>query len=142
VTGANYVDGSHPALMVPAARSNNDAIFQMRTHGRAKEINLRWSKATYIRENLKFVLSPADHFFVTIGTFGEEISEMRAVRNRIAHSNRNSRAEFAKIVFRHYGGSVNGVTPGILLLSPRRSPVLLEQYISISRAIVTACSKP
>ena len=64
------------------------------------------------------------------------IDELRRVRNRIAHNNAQSRTNYRDVVRRHYGAFLNHVTPGMLLLSSRKKPTLIEQYIKKQRIFV------
>jgi len=89
----------------------------------------------------KHVIDQTDLFIMACSNSSLVISEMQSVRNRIAHKNANSRKAFSVVVKRHYGAELNNVSPGLLLLSPRFSPLLLERYISSCRVIAKTCSK-
>jgi hypothetical protein len=141
IAGAGYADGSVPTLAVPFAPSRTHAIELMQNHGRAKAIGLKWSRVSYVNENLRHIMDAQEHFRSALNSQALAISEMQAIRNRIAHSNASSRAKYAVVVKRHYGAALNAVPPGRLLLSPRFSPTLLETYISGCRAIVRACCR-
>jgi hypothetical protein len=134
--GAAYGDGSQPQLLIKC-RSSADAEVQMKTTGRLKPLyNLKWSTAKEIKGNLRYLLDPKDHFMSTLDKHGTYIDEVRRVRNRIAHNNSTVRENFQTIVKRHYGAELNSMTPGTLLLSPRRTPVLIEDYLSRGRLLV------
>ncbi|MBI4965286.1 MAG: hypothetical protein HY913_18565 [Desulfomonile tiedjei] len=106
------------------------------THGRtAPRYQLRWSKASEIKKNVKYVIDARDNFVAVIDRNGALIDEMRRVRNRIAHNNSQSRSHYREIVRRHYGAYLNNVTPGTLLLSQRVTPCLLDQYIRGARVL-------
>ena len=113
----------------------------MRTHNRQRPTDLKWSKASYISDNVRHVVASGDHFTRTLGNHGAIIAEMQAVRNRIAHRNDNSRRAFNRVVVQRYGGNKNNVTPGLLLLTPRFQPRVLDEYIVSCRAIVKAAIK-
>ncbi len=139
--GAPYGDGSAPQLLTAAARSTSSARSLYETHGRTGQKRTKWSKVAFINETTKFVLDGAEPFRAACQANSVPISEMQAVRNRIAHNNQNSRTAFRTVVVRHYGASVNSVSPGVLLLSPRFAPTMLERYIASCRIIVRDCSR-
>jgi hypothetical protein len=133
VCGATYGDGTAPILLA-RARSNQRArtLFQM--HGRARPRHqLTWSKASEIKENVRYLIDQHDNFVNVVDRNGALIDELRRVRNRIAHNNASSRRNYREVVRRHYGAYMNHVTPGILLLTPRIQPILIEQYIKGQR---------
>ena len=138
--GASYVDGTAPLLLVPAARSTTGARTLFSELNRTKPVQLRWSKVSFINETTRYVLDEADTFRRGCGAHALVVSEMQAVRNRIAHANRASRKAFRVVVRRHYGADLNHVSPGMLLLSPRFTPTLLERYLTSCRVIVRDCS--
>lgn len=129
--GASYLDGSEPVVL---ARQRNvpAAISAMRNVGRAKtRSNLPWNDGSEIRENIRFVIDPSDRCHTDLITHASFLTDVRYIRNHIAHRNGGSRANFAKLIRRYYGARVPGVTCGNLLVSPRVSPArpLLETYI-------------
>jgi hypothetical protein len=97
---------------------------------------LMWSKASEIKENTKYVIDPNDNFSQVIDRNGSLIDELRRVRNRIAHNNAQSRRKYREVVRRYYGAYMNHVTPGVLLLTTRIRPALIEQYIKQERILV------
>ena len=129
--GATYVDGSQPRLAVQS-KSRRGAIDNMMKYGRSKPRYLQWSQVKEIRENVRYIIDPNEHFLNELDRHSGFIEEIRWIRNRIAHNNTAARANYRKAILRYYGGYVNSVTPGTLLLSPRRSPVLIEQYLRMS----------
>jgi len=133
--GASFLDGSSPQI-VARARSVQGARTLFITHGRTKpKYQLRWSKASYIKDNVKHVISATDNYVLIVDRYGSFIDEIRRVRNRIAHNNSQSRFKYRHIVRRHYGAYMNHISPGTLLLSQRKSPCLLDQYIMKSRIL-------
>lgn len=130
-----YFDGSSPLLLMQASASRNArTLFQ--TYGRSRPRNqLMWSKAAEIKKNTKYVIDPNDNFSRVIDRNGNLIDELRRVRNRIAHNNAQSRKNYKEIVRRYYGAYMNHVTPGVLLLTPRMKPRLIEQYIRQARIL-------
>ena len=139
--GAPYVDGSAPTLLLPAARSTAGARILYEQHGRAKNKYMKWSRVSFINDTTKYVLDPSNAFLAVCSANALVISEMQAIRNRIAHRNTNSGTAFATVVGRHYGARLNAVSPGLLLLSPRFAPSMLETYIASCRVIIKECSK-
>lgn len=134
--GVPYCDGTRPTLIV-RARSARDAIDKMIKHNRTTHhYNLSWTRASEIKENLRYMLRATDHFMMTIDAHGMFIDEMRRIRNRIAHNNRTSRKNYQQVVLRHYGAYLNGVNPGTLLLTNRHTPTLLETYLTKSRILI------
>jgi hypothetical protein len=135
--GATYLDGLTPKPLV-SVRSIPLALDAMRNNGRTKpKPNLPWNKSTEIRDNLSNTLDPADPFFGTIIKHGSLLTEMRFVRNHIAHNNPGTRANFQKVIRQYYGGPKKGVTPGIILLTTAFSPrCVLEKYIVSTRVFV------
>lgn len=97
---------------------------------------MKWSKVKYISETTRYVLDANNPFLTVCSANALVISEMLAVRNRIAHKNTDSRKAFETVVVRHYGAALNNVSPGLLLLSPRFAPTMLEQYIASCRVIL------
>lgn len=139
--GTPYADGTLPQLLTAPGRSTSTARRLFETVGRTKPVAPRWSKTSFINRTTKHVLDPSDPFTSVCNANTLVISEMRAVRNRIAHANASSRREFAQVVQRHYGAKLNHVSPGLLLLSPRASPPMLQQYLTACRAITRGCAR-
>jgi hypothetical protein len=140
VCGACYLDGSHPRVLVPA-RSKISAINSMITYGRVKPRGLRWSQVSEIKENVENVLDLSEHFYRELENHGILISEMKAIRNRIAHNNTNSKAAFKNIVVKYYGAGRHSVTPGMLLLTARQEPILIEQYLRKTKLLIRVLGK-
>jgi hypothetical protein len=139
--GTPYADGTLPTLLTSPAKSTIKARALYETFGRTRQQYAKWSKAAFINETTRHVLDPSEPFTAACLAHGSVIAEMQVVRNRIAHANATSRAAYAKVVKRWYGAKRNNVSPGTLLLSPRFSPILLEQYLISCRVIATACAK-
>jgi hypothetical protein len=136
VCGAKYLDNSSPNPEI-TLRSINDALVAMKSHGREKARNdLRWSKVNDIKQNLENLVPSDEYLIVQLERHGALISDIRKVRNQIAHNNSATRKEYRYIVKKHYGAYLNNITPGILLLSDRRSPNLLFQYLKQSQVLM------
>lgn len=134
--GTPYIDGSVPNLLARQT-SAAAAINAMRTLNRAKPISLSWNDGPSIRDSVVHILDPAEHCIAVVRNFGSHFTDMRYVRNHIAHRNAGSRSNFRKLVRRYYGANVPGITSGILLLSPRVStPPLIEVHIRTSRTLI------
>jgi len=140
VSGASYADGLVPSLLIHCA-SRAQAEHHMKTTGRQRPRQLKWSRVKDIKENLEFVLTPSDHLIRTFDAHGAFIEELRCVRNRIAHNSRNARQNYRPVVKQHYGANLNAISPGTLLLSPRRSPPLVDQYMIKSRILIKALAR-
>lgn len=138
--GAPYLNGTVPTLLAPPARSATAARKLYEYHGRqGRQYYCKWSKVSYINETTRYVLDPKDTFNAACGQHALVLSEMQAVRNRIAHKNAASKSRFDPIVRRYYGGTPRGITPGALLLSSRKVPNLLNTYLVASRVLVKDC---
>lgn len=139
--GTRYADGTSPNLLTSPAKSTSGARRLYETFGRPKPVPVRWSKATYINKTTMYVLDSSDPFTAVCNANALIIAEMQAVRNRIAHANANSRAAFSTVVQKRYGAKLNNVSPGMLLLSTRFAPTILDEYLTASRVIIRACSR-
>lgn len=140
VCGAAYLDGTAPSV-VRLCRSVTAAAAEMQNFGRSRRHDLKWSRASEIKENLKYVLAPSDHLLQIVDAHGQYIDELRRVRNRVTHDNPGARSNFRVVVRRHYGAELNWVTPGTLLVSPRRTPALIEEYLLKARVLVKTLVK-
>lgn len=139
--GTTYADGTTPLLLVPPARSLDGALVLFSTQGRPKPSHPKWSKVKYINDSTKYVLSNAEPFRQACTANTLAISEMQAVRNRIAHNNPNARIAFNTVLTRHYGAALNHITPGLFLLSNRFSQQKLDSYIQTCRLIVKTATR-
>lgn len=139
--GAPYADGRLPNLLTSAAASTIQARDLFENHGRPKRKFVKWSRADYINDTTKYVIDRTDPFTVTCSGHGVILREMQAIRNRIAHNNKSSRAAFSAVVQRRYGAKLNHVTPGLLLLTPRFTPTLLDQYLLACQIISKSCAR-
>lgn len=137
VSGAEYLDGSSPVRFVTASsRSNAEALMRSRGRRKAKR-HLSWTQSQEIRDNLKYALKPSDPALSVFSRNAARLTEMRHVRNHIAHKSDSTRRHFRNVVRMHYGGLKRGVTPGVLLLTDALgAPPLLEKYISYCRILM------
>lgn len=129
--GATYLDSSAP-IILNQQRNIPAAVSAMHSHGRNKRRHsLPWNDGKEIRENIRFLIDPSDRCHADLITHASFLTDIRYIRNHVAHRNDNSRVNFAKLIRRYYGARVPGVTCGNLLVSPRVSATrpLLETYI-------------
>lgn len=135
--GAAYLDNSQPARLITTS-SMSASTAAMKAHGRVSpKKNLWWTKSSDIKKNLNKTLDASDPFFSTVSNHASLLTEMRYVRNHVAHGNSGTRANFRTIIRQHYGGLRRGVTPGLLLLTLAfGSPCILERYIVSSRVMI------
>lgn len=138
VCGASYCDGMLPALQRERpTRGYERARIAMCTFGRTDARNrLRWSKAGEIGRNLEYLFPQNEHFVDTLRGHGRFISDLRKVRNHIAHGNRGTRIKFNGVVRNYYGADINSMTPGRMLLSSRFTPILVEEFCRTTQVIL------
>ena len=144
ICGAKYCDGSSPLLQRPRpTRGFERARDAMRTFGRQdpEKFRPRWGGAREIRKNLEHLFPTREHFIETIVGHGQFISDLRKVRNHIAHGNAGTRRGFDEVVRNRYGANVNAITPGKMLLSSHFSPLLLKEFCQGTRIILLAAIK-
>ena len=122
VCGAAYIDGSTPIIL--AYQSNIPAaITAMQRLNRPRlRYSLPWNDGSEIRDNIQFLIDPADQCNQLLKNYASFLTEIRYIRNHIAHRNANSRANFVKLIRKYYGARVPGVTCGNLLVSRTRFP--------------------
>lgn len=134
--GAIYLDGSAPQRLVRATSISQAESLMARFSGH-KNRRLRWTRAKEIRANAQHTLAATDPFFATIGRHAAFLTEIRYVRNHIAHGNERTRSNFRKVVRSYYGAIKKGTTPGLLLLTTAfGSPTVIETYVRTSRIFI------
>jgi hypothetical protein len=129
--GATYINGNVPLIRVQQ-KNIPGAILAMQNLNRTKfRYSLPWNDGAEIRDNIQFVIDPTDKCHQELRNHAGFLTEIRWIRNHIAHRNDNTRTNFVKLIRRYYGAKVPGVTCGNLLVSPRVSPVrpLIETHI-------------
>lgn len=142
VCGASYSDGSSPVLLRGTPTGGIErARDAMKKYDRTEERRLRWSKVNEVKKNLDKLCLPSEYFVVTIAGHGDFISELRKVRNHIAHGNRGTRIKFQHVVRKRYGANTPSITPGKLLISSRFSPLVIEEYCRKARIILKSSVK-
>ena len=128
-SGFPYADGTTPSCLLQCT-SKHDARDKMKNFNRSKTKNLKFSTASEICDNLKYIVDQNEYFMTFIRYNGRVIDELRRIRNRIAHNNEGSRREYQEVIKRYYGVKLNHITPGILLLSNKQKPSMIEYYVS------------
>lgn len=142
VCGAKYCDGSAPSLQRTCpTRGFERARRAMATFGRTERRVLRWGKASEIKKNLDHLFPDNEHFVDTLVGHGQFISDLRKVRNHVAHCTPATRLKFDEVVKNYYGASINGMTPGRMLLSSRFSPLLVEVFCRKTQIILLSAIK-
>ncbi len=135
VTGACYLDGSAPMLLIPKFVSQDASRkFMLGAQSTKKRTAyyLEWTMLSKVQGNLKGILDPADHFLATRGLHDATYEEMRHIRNHIAHSSASTRVKFSLVAKRIYG-TTHGISPAKLLLSQR---VAIPGYVGKDAAVV------
>lgn len=135
--GAKYLDGSFPLLLTNCS-SMAGARSAMLSVGRPKSIsNLKWTRAKFISDSVKYVIDPNDHFVSVCNRFGTEISQLFKTRNFAAHRTSGARREFRDVVRSVYGMNRPRLQLGYFLLSKNyvREPNI-KRYLVEARVIV------
>ena len=138
VAGSPYVNGLPPARLFPA-RSRDGARLAMLTHGRKKTKSyLRWTSVKDIRDSTSQVLKSTDPFITYAQAHGNILSEMRKVRNFLAHrKGPNARSGYKEVVRVVYGAN-SRVSIGAFLTSRRSRPVAkVDEYLATARIMVS-----
>jgi hypothetical protein len=133
-----YLDGTLPNLFHVSANGRN-ALSNILNFGRKKalkKVQLKWTNYISIESNVRHLINASDNYLNVLKLNSAFIDEMRFVRNHIAHNNSDTRQKFKPVVIKYYGAYINTVTPGLLLLSPRRKPPLIIEYIKSSLIII------
>ncbi len=142
--GATYINGAAP-LVLSRQKNAPAAVSAMQTLNRAKfRHNLPWNDGKEIRYNIEFLIDSSDQCHQDLRNFAAFLTEIRYLRNHIAHRNDNSRTNFVKLIVKYYGGKVPGVTCGNMLVSPRVSPnrPLLETLIITANVMMKVAPIP
>ena len=137
VAGAPYVNGTHPARLFNA-RSMDGARSAMLTHGRLKTKSyLRWTSVKDIRDSTSQVLNSADPFIVHAQAHGNILSEMRKVRNFLAHKSPKARQDYREVVRVVYGAN-SRVRIEAFLTSRRIRPVAkVDEYLTTAKIVIS-----
>ena len=136
VAGAPYVNGTHPARAFPA-RSVDGARSAMLTHGRTKAKKyLRWTSVTDIRESTSTVLQSTDPFITYARVHGNILSEMRKVRNFLAHRSPNARQGYREVVRVVYGANSRVRVEAFLTSRQRRPVAKVDEYLTTAKIMI------
>ncbi len=138
---ASYLNGTFPNLIVRANNINaSRGLFLNHGRNRPRQ-NLRWTKAKYIRESVQFVIPVSEQFIRYALIHGASISEMRKIRNVLAHNNSKAKRDFSTVVRAVYGAKI-GITIGAFLTTERRTPTCnLNRYIATTKIIINDMAK-
>lgn len=141
-SGAVYLDSSIPCIL-HVNTSTKSARLAMMTIGREKPIaGLKWTRAKFIKQSVRHVISPGDNFIIVSDRFGENISEVFKVRNFAAHRNNTSRKDF-KLIIRQIYGVEKSMQLGNFLLSSNyvEKPNLQRYFVEIKVILNELCKK-
>lgn len=151
ITGAPFLDGAAPALLVPRFISQDAARKHILAALSAKRkrtvFYLEWTMLGKVQANLSGILDPADHFMAMRGLHDATYEEMRHVRNHVAHNSASTRGKFGVVANRIYG-TTRGISPAKLLLCQRAvvpsyvgKEMAIVQYIKWSRTFLKILTK-
>jgi hypothetical protein len=134
---ATYLDGSAPLLLI-AQESRARAYAAIKTLNRTNDFSVRWNNGRSIRRGIEHLIAANDHCVSVMLNYGSFLTDMRYIRNHIAHRNDSTRDNFRTLVRRYYGATPPGITSGVLLLSPRvsRPRPLIEIQILTARILI------
>ncbi len=137
VAGSPYVNGTHPTRLF-TANSMGGAREAMLTHGRTRTRSyLRWTSVKDIRDSTSQVLNSSDPFIVYAQVHGNILSEMRKVRNFLAHRSARARQDYRDVVRVAYGAN-SRVRVQAFLTSRRRHPVAkVDEYLSTAKIMIS-----
>lgn len=122
LSGALYSDGKVPNLNVPRTTITNARNVYL-NHGRKKPLqNLKWTKAQYIVESVRFVMDQNEPFISNAQIHGSVIEQMRKARNVIGHNSASAKDDFNKLIKSKYGANIK-LSIGAYLCSTKRHPV-------------------
>ena len=138
VAGSPHLNGLPPARLFPA-RSRDGARLAMLTHGRTKtKSNLRWTSVGDIRDSTSQVLKSTDPFIINAQAHGNILSEMRKVRNFLAHRKGPKARQGYKEVVRVVYGANSKIRIEAFLTSRRRHPVAkIDEYLTTAKIMVS-----
>ena len=119
-------------------RIKDGARLAMLTYGRPKTKSyLRWTSVRNIRDSTSQVLKPTDPFITYAQAHGNILSEMRKVRNFLAHRGPNARQGYKEVVRVVYGAN-SRIRIEAFLTSRRRRPVAkVDEYLATAKIVVS-----
>ena len=140
VAGATYLNGTHPARLF-TANSMDGARSAMLTHGQSRRKSyLRWTSAKDIRDSTSKVLKSTDPFLANARAHGNILSEMRKVRNFLAHRSPKARQDFREVVRVVYGAN-SRVKISAFLTSPRHPIAKVDEYLATAKIMISDLAK-
>ena len=93
ICGALYMDGSEPVRLAPQ-RNAPAALSAMQSLNRRKaRCTLPWNDGAEIRKNITHLIGSFDPCYRQLTTYAPFMTEIRYIRNHIAHRNEKSRAK-------------------------------------------------
>ncbi len=137
IAGASYVNGTQPTRLF-TARSVEGARSAMLRHGRQKTKNyLRWTSVKDIRDSTSQVLNPTDPFIMYARVHGNILSEMRKVRNFLAHRNSRTRQSYREVVRVVYGANSRVGIEAFLTSRRGRAVAKVDEYLTTARIMIS-----
>ena len=137
VAGAPYVNGNCPARLV-AVKSKDSARLAMLTHRRPKtRTYLRWTSAKDIRDSTSKVLKSTDPFITYAQAHANILSEMRKVRNFLAHRGPKARQDYRDVVRLVYGANSRVRIGAFLTSRERRHVAKVDEYLATGKVMVS-----
>ena len=141
VAGAPYTNGIHPTRLVPA-RSIEGAKLAMLNHGRQRpKYFLRWTSVSDIRDSTLNVLPSNEPFLNYAQRYANVLSEMRKVRNFLAHRSNQSRSGYRQVVRSVYGASSRVSVEAFLTSSRGRPRAKIDEYLSATKIMVSELAR-
>ena len=137
VAGATYVNGTLPGRLLPA-NSMHDARSAMLTYGRPKTKSyLRWTSVKDIRDSTSRVLISTDPFITYTQAHGNILSEMRKVRNFLAHRGPTARQGYREVVRVVYGANSRVRIGAFLTSRQRHSVAKVDEYLTKAKIMIS-----
>jgi hypothetical protein len=134
--GALYRNATAPGVL-HTCRTLSDAHYQMLSRGRRRPLPyLKWTKASYIEDSIKFVLDTSDSFYSRILLNGAALNEMRIVRNQIAHRTSSTKHQFDTVLITRYGANPRISMGAFLTSTSRHSQSNIDRYVREMRIIL------
>ena len=141
VAGAPYVNGTYPSRFYPA-KSMSGARAAMLMHGRPSTKSfLRWGSAKDIRDSTSHVLDAKEPFIVSVQVHGNILTEMRKVRNFLAHRSSNARQGYREVVRAVYGANSRVRIEAFLTSRQRRPVAKVDEYLSTAILMISDLAK-
>ena len=134
--GATYINGVSPNRIYNAqsVRGARDAMEH--PSGTSERITLRWTSSRDVRKSTSGVLESNEPFLTNVGKHASILTEMRKVRNFLAHRSSNSRSGFKEVVRSVYGAN-SRVRVEAFLTSQRKRPVAkIDEYITSTKVMI------